>query len=661
MAGIVEDLRRIPMSAGLVATLARASEYAAAQQHDQVALEHLLLALTEDADATGVLTASHVDLALLKADVSQFLGGLTERIQPNRPSQLAIAPDLKRILEAAAAAANQGRRTEINGAIVLAAIVGDGRSSAAHMLRAQGLTFEEAIKALREAMAQAPPAAPPAQSASQRASPVPQPAVDAEDILANARTRVQTRTVAAPIAPVVPVAHARPAAPEGAAVWPPEVRPSGPVDSQAEVDESPPAPQQQPSRSPLTHEALAAELAAVEQAAAQFDDISEPPEMAPEMAHAEPYPDVAPPTADPGEEPLAPIMPPQPRTGRTRPQPGNRWPAPVEPAWRDADPHAAPPAGDQLPPPLPPQGADPSGYWPQYPDPPQPDPGAWQGEPHYNEAAYTDQAPHNAGQSYPAPQAPWPDQAGYRPPEGGAPWPAHDPYAGGEGAPDAGQRPPELHATPPQPQPPPLQPAPVYPAGPPEELSQRPRRKRASQDGGLAAQIAQAIPRKMHSGVASTVEITLSASDVRVLLDGAPGANGQPYDAPIAQSVSVRLAAPDGGFAIEPLAPETQWVNDTGPNGAPMPLSWRWRVTPLHRGRRSLQPIVATRSAGMSGLWPGHTAPEQLIEVKTPASLGGAILRLIGWIALAGAGFAAAKYADVIIDPAIAAVMKALR
>ena len=60
-----------------------------------------------------------------------------------------MSGDLKRILEAAAAAASQGKRREINGAIVLAAIVGEGRSTSAHMLRAQGMTFEEAIKALQ--------------------------------------------------------------------------------------------------------------------------------------------------------------------------------------------------------------------------------------------------------------------------------------------------------------------------------------------------------------------------------------------------------------------------------------------------------------------------------------------------------------------------------
>ena len=69
----------------------------------------------------------------------------------NEPITHVFSSDLKRVLEAAAAAAQQGRRREINGAIVLAAIVGDGKSTAAHLLRNQGLTFEEAIRALQRA------------------------------------------------------------------------------------------------------------------------------------------------------------------------------------------------------------------------------------------------------------------------------------------------------------------------------------------------------------------------------------------------------------------------------------------------------------------------------------------------------------------------------
>lgn len=165
---IVDELARIPMSQSLASSLARASGYAEAQLHREVTLEHLLLALTEDPDAAMILAASNIDMARVVTDVSGVLGRIDDRNQPAEASRLVVSADLKRILEAAAAA-SRGRRREINGAIVLAAIVGDGRAPAAHILRSQGLTFEEAIRVLQRALAQ-PPAAP---------QPVPQPAISA--------------------------------------------------------------------------------------------------------------------------------------------------------------------------------------------------------------------------------------------------------------------------------------------------------------------------------------------------------------------------------------------------------------------------------------------------------------------------------------------------
>jgi hypothetical protein len=204
---IVDDLGRIPMSPYLTATLTRAADYATAQSHREVTLEHLLLALAEDPEATIVLKSSNVDLTRLTAEVSDFLGRSDDRTEPANGEAIAISADLKRILEAAAAAARQGRRREINGAIVLAAIVGDGKSTAAHLLRVQGLTFEEAIRALQRVPAQPPPApSPPPQSyqppvdfgeppkpdLTRPATPAtPQGAPTTEEILASARERLR--------------------------------------------------------------------------------------------------------------------------------------------------------------------------------------------------------------------------------------------------------------------------------------------------------------------------------------------------------------------------------------------------------------------------------------------------------------------------------------
>lgn len=215
----VDELSRIPMSPFLLATLKRAAEYATAQAHREVTLEHLLLAIAEDPEASVVLKSSNIDMLRLMSDVSGYLGRLEDRQDPANLQPVMISQDLRKVLEAAAAAASHGRRREINGAIVLAAIVGDGRSVAAQMLRSQGLTFEEAIKALQRAVA--PPQQQP-QPAPVQAAPTPQalpapalsaaptpmslppgpaphptagPGATAESILASARERVQSRSI----------------------------------------------------------------------------------------------------------------------------------------------------------------------------------------------------------------------------------------------------------------------------------------------------------------------------------------------------------------------------------------------------------------------------------------------------------------------------------
>lgn len=218
---IIDEIGHIlPPSRNLAETLARAAEYANQQSHPEVTLEHLLLALTEDPDAARVLAVSAVQIDPLKGDISSHLGRLEDRSAPGGAA--GISTDLRQILEASAAAA-RGRRNAIDGAIVLAAIVGDGRSTAAHLLRAHGLTFEEAIKALQAAIQEDDGPPEPAPSPEERPSrdaalpddreaaanagelPVSEPSPgyhaggSADEILASARQRVQGR-----IAPGLP-------------------------------------------------------------------------------------------------------------------------------------------------------------------------------------------------------------------------------------------------------------------------------------------------------------------------------------------------------------------------------------------------------------------------------------------------------------------------
>ena len=234
-----EHLKSFPLSPNLGQSLERAHGFAREQSHKLVTLEHLLLALTEDPEAVIIMQSANVDLARLTTNVSDHLGRLMEDMRADGAVEPRPDPELLRVLQAAATAALQSRRRQIDGAIVLAAVVGDGKSPAAGMLKALGMTFEEAIRALQRANTKArlkpqtkpavpapsapqPSAAPVAAAvapkpAAAAAAPAPTPAQangaqkpapvlpaqevsaaqTAEDILAAARERIRQRTAAA--------------------------------------------------------------------------------------------------------------------------------------------------------------------------------------------------------------------------------------------------------------------------------------------------------------------------------------------------------------------------------------------------------------------------------------------------------------------------------
>jgi len=151
-----ELIRKFAPTDHLAAALVRSQRYAREQAQRTILLEHLLLALTEDHDAALVLQASRIDIPLLQSDIGDYLGRL-DRPDADWDPDLEAAPhaDLVRIFRVAHAAAQQ-RNRRASGGLVLAAIVGDGRSPAANMLRTQGLTFEEAVRALQQANARPP-------------------------------------------------------------------------------------------------------------------------------------------------------------------------------------------------------------------------------------------------------------------------------------------------------------------------------------------------------------------------------------------------------------------------------------------------------------------------------------------------------------------------
>ncbi len=672
----VETSVRAEMTPALLASVQRAVSYALQQSHREVTLEHLLLAFLDDRDAAVILEASSVDITALITEVSAHLGRLEDRVQPGAEVQPELGHGVHRIIQSAGAAAQKSRRSSIGSAIVLAAIVGDGRSAAAQMLRNHGLTFDHAIQALKQANAaaaakpvqqQAAPA--PDQSptgarsspfgdpsgdmpdAPQRkpatrgaepkapANPAPSPGANprneaangeprlenvqaAHDIIANARERIAaargviaTRSAATEVHAAADAARPSgespnvPPPPEEAT---PAPRPeqARPVDHHDQPDQAkqppvptsaPPPPSAQPS--PARDSADAAGSSAPQH---QFPNVGSRP--------ATPAPaDAAPP---PPEQPRPPELAAQPNA----PAPANAERAPASYPVEHRQPVSSEPRGPIARPSGP--ASDPRAPFRPSAPPAATDAGSPAGPLH----APRPPAPPPANGAPPPPHAPRPpapppaDRA--RPPQ--APRqpmtpPSHDHTQPPLRTPHD-LVPPQRWARPSEPPvdaPPPMRPPPPQPpAGHgPVVRSAPPRPITADVEPIDPASLAAMIPRRMRFARPTTVEVR-APRDRLEAWSGRHTDNSPQGSQIITKAMAMRLKAPEGGFTIEMVSPETQWSQGSDGPLTDEIVSWRWIVTPTRRGRRPLALKITTRVVARDGLAAARALPEQIVDVR---------------------------------------------
>lgn len=589
---IADDLSRIAMSPGLGTTLARAVELARSQGHLEVTLEHMLLALCEDTDAALVLAASNIDMAQLTGGASDFLASHQPHTPPGRGGEPAVSPDLRRILEAAAAAARGGRRREINGAIVLAAIVGDGKSAAAQLLQAQGMTFEGAIRALQRVPAAA------------------RPPTDTDQILASARERVQSRSIntARRPAPAVQGADEAAAKPEESAFGADNAPPPAPPREEPKRVEVRPTPQpprvEVPSVKAKPAETFAApepemELEPKEDVPAKRVPPREPPPKLSTRLETLKAPKKAPPQSDSAMLPSPPSMPP--------PIPAPGWGPPL------SGPPPSPPPPERGPPPAPLQPPPVSDRM-RPPPPPMPPP-VPQSRP-----------------GGPAPQ-PGPPPQMERGPRGAG--------AAEHGGPSAlGSLAAQRRAGP----------SGSPPGAPPGATAPQQAGGRQAPRTDLG-QLVENIPRTMRVAVQTFVEVRVAKAQVQALAQGLQG-GGAAYhhEVTVTKAMSVRLRAPDGGFYIETASPETQWIEKSMLMGGDDYASWRWHVTPRERGKKRLQLIISARTVGADGLAAETALPDQVVTVKVRTNYGKVLGHWTGWGVAALIGGLLARFGEGAYD-----------
>ena len=129
----------------LETTLQRALAGANHRQHDYATLEHLLLALIDDQDASAVMKACNVDLGALKKNLANYIDNELRELASADGEAARPTPAFQRVIQRAATHVQWSGREEVTGANVLLAIFAETESQAVRLLGEQNMTRQDAM------------------------------------------------------------------------------------------------------------------------------------------------------------------------------------------------------------------------------------------------------------------------------------------------------------------------------------------------------------------------------------------------------------------------------------------------------------------------------------------------------------------------------------
>ncbi|WP_134724627.1 ATP-dependent Clp protease ATP-binding subunit ClpA [Paracoccus luteus] len=126
-------------------------------RHELATLEHLLLALTEEADAVKVMRACNVDLGELRRLLTDFIeDDLSTLITDIEGSEAVPTAAFQRVIQRAAIHVQSSGRSEVTGANVLVAIFAERESNAAYFLQELDMTRYDAVNFIAHGVAKNP-------------------------------------------------------------------------------------------------------------------------------------------------------------------------------------------------------------------------------------------------------------------------------------------------------------------------------------------------------------------------------------------------------------------------------------------------------------------------------------------------------------------------
>ena len=148
-------VRGLLFSRALESSLHRALTYANQRNHEYATLEHLVLALTDDGDASAIMDGCKVDLVALKENLTNYIDNelKTLVIDDDRDSKPTAA--FQRVIQRAVIQVQSSGGEEVTGADVLVAIFSERESHAAYFLVQQGMSHYDAINYIDHAIVKA--------------------------------------------------------------------------------------------------------------------------------------------------------------------------------------------------------------------------------------------------------------------------------------------------------------------------------------------------------------------------------------------------------------------------------------------------------------------------------------------------------------------------
>ncbi len=140
-------------SRNLEESLHRAVAFANQRKHEYATLEHLLLALLDDQDASGVMNACDVDMAALKKSLINYLDTELTSLIVDDGEDAKPTAGFQRVIQRAVIHVQSSGRDDVTGANVLVAIFSERESHAAYFLQEQEMTRYDAVNFIAHGIA----------------------------------------------------------------------------------------------------------------------------------------------------------------------------------------------------------------------------------------------------------------------------------------------------------------------------------------------------------------------------------------------------------------------------------------------------------------------------------------------------------------------------